>query len=320
MPNSYKKIDYRLRPAKSIERKMFADSFRRLSAFARVSSYRYVGFGSVYFSDFYLFHKLLGFEDMISIENATHPMVQQRFEFNRPYSSIRMLFGKSTDVLPKLAWEPRTIYWLDYDTTLSSEILDDIGMISAKAASGSVLIVSICIPGVGATETDEEESKGPLDSLRRSIGVERVPSGLKNKDFAGWGTAEIYRQVVNNQIEESLKNRNGILTQSSKIAYEQIYNFRYADGMRIMTLGGVLFDAGQSDVFDKCGFSTLDFTRSGSDAYLIEAPLLTFREIRTLERDLPVTTNRPNLPLSASDIDKFGKVYRYFPMFAEGEF
>jgi len=257
---------------------------------------------------------------MISIENADDPKVQQRFDFNRPYNSIKMLFGKSTDVLPKLAWEPRTIYWLDYDTTLSSEILDDIGMICAKAVSGSILIVSICIPGVGATETDEGASKGPLDSLRRSIGVERLPTGLKNNDFAGWGTAEIYRQVVNNQVEESLKNRNGILTPSSKIVYEQVYNFHYADGMRIMTLGGVLFDAGQRDVFDKCGFSTLDFTRSGSDAYHIEAPLLTFREIRTLERDLPVAANRSKVPLSAADIDKFGKVYRYFPMFAEGEF
>ena len=74
------KLDYRLRPAKSIERKMLAESFRRLSQFGRVDLYRYVGFGSLYFSDFLLFHKLLGFKHMLSIEKSDDSNVQSRFE------------------------------------------------------------------------------------------------------------------------------------------------------------------------------------------------------------------------------------------------
>ncbi len=65
---SYRKINYRVRPAKSIQRKMLCDALLRLSFFEPVENYRYVGFGSTTFTDFILFHKILGIKDMISIE------------------------------------------------------------------------------------------------------------------------------------------------------------------------------------------------------------------------------------------------------------
>ena len=56
--DSYRKIDYRVRPGKYAERLMMIESFRRLR-FATIESYQYVGLGSVYFSDFYLIHRAL---------------------------------------------------------------------------------------------------------------------------------------------------------------------------------------------------------------------------------------------------------------------
>jgi hypothetical protein len=69
MANSFRKIDYRLRPAKAVERRMMAESFLRLRPFGSVETYRYVGMGSVYFADFSLFHAVCGFETMVSIED-----------------------------------------------------------------------------------------------------------------------------------------------------------------------------------------------------------------------------------------------------------
>ena len=66
MAASYRKIDYRVRPAKAVERKMFVEILRKLSEFGRLEGYRYVGLGSLYFSDFKLFHRVLGFDSMIS--------------------------------------------------------------------------------------------------------------------------------------------------------------------------------------------------------------------------------------------------------------
>ena len=60
MVDSFRRIDYSLRPAKHAERRMLCDVFRRLTHFQPVETYCYVGFGSVWFSDFVLFHRALG--------------------------------------------------------------------------------------------------------------------------------------------------------------------------------------------------------------------------------------------------------------------
>ena len=81
---------------------MLCECFRRLSPIARVDTYRYVGFGSTYFSDFSLIHRALGITDLVSIERETDK--RDRFELNRPYGSIELMFGESTELLPELDW------------------------------------------------------------------------------------------------------------------------------------------------------------------------------------------------------------------------
>ena len=67
MPGTFKKIDYRLRPAKHAERVMLVDLFRRMR-FAPIETYQYIGFGSVAFVDFRMVHKELGIKGLVSIE------------------------------------------------------------------------------------------------------------------------------------------------------------------------------------------------------------------------------------------------------------
>jgi hypothetical protein len=318
MAGSYKKIDYRLRPAKSIERKMLAESFRRLSEFGRVDLYRYVGFGSVYFSDFSLFHKLLGFKQMVSIEDASDPGVKARFEYNRPFKCVDMMFGSSGGVLPRLAWDVRSIVWLDYDGILNKEVLEDIATVTSKVPSGSILLVSVNanVPRISSDEA-EGGPKTPIDTLRREVGPERVPATLDSKSLANWGTAKACRTIISNQIEETLKSRNGVLSEGSRMCYSQLYNFHYSDGAKMLTVGGIFYDEAQEHIFWKCGFKHLDFYRGGTDAYLIDPPLLTFREMRALEQLVPVITVPTDLPVTPGDADRYQKVYRYFPNFAE---
>jgi hypothetical protein len=47
---------------------MLCEIFGRVHPFQPVDEYVYVGFGSVWFQDFILFHRHLGMRDMISIE------------------------------------------------------------------------------------------------------------------------------------------------------------------------------------------------------------------------------------------------------------
>src|SRR5437762_3665630 len=141
MSPSYRDINFSLRPAKNVERKMLCEAFSRLACFASFADYRYVGLGSTYFSDFLLVHRRLGINDMVSIERDTAN--RQRFLFNRPFACIEMRFGQSTDVLPRLAWRRRTIAWLDYDGVLEDDVLADAQHLASNMISGSVLVMTL---------------------------------------------------------------------------------------------------------------------------------------------------------------------------------
>jgi hypothetical protein len=324
MLSSWEKIDYRLRPAKSVERKMFAEAFRKLSEFGRVDAYRYVGMGSLYFSDFILFHRVLGFKKMVSIEGEDDSRKQERFGFNLPFSdkSIDLKFGAAKNILPKLNWNVRSVVWLDYDKKLKEEFLSDIAFVCSMAITGSLLMVSINAGSLSIAEEeneDEDMSKRPLDILKRAVGTGNVPPRVDNKSLTGWGTAKVYRDIIKNTIEETLKERNGVLPHGGKIKYRQLFNFHYADGAKMLTVGGVLFDEAQEHIVSRCAFDQLEFYRPSAEAFEIPSPRLTFKEIRALDRHLPSDLASCNIPIPQSDIEDYSKVYRYFPTFAEAE-
>lgn len=167
-PSSYERINYSLRPAKAIERKMMCEAFRRLTPFGSVHTYRYVGFGSAYFSDFALFHRALGIHDMVSVEKDEAN--ESRFVANRPFKCIRLEFGHSNDVLPRLNWDVRTIAWLDYDGRLTESVLRDVELVAARAVRGTVLVLSYNVnPALVPPPEDPDQCMGELRA--RFLGV-----------------------------------------------------------------------------------------------------------------------------------------------------
>jgi hypothetical protein len=312
MQGSYNHINYAVRPAKHIERKMLAEAFRRLSEFGSLESYRYVGFGSIYFSDFILFHKALGVNNLHSIEKDAHN--EGRFKFNAPYKCIQLHFGESNEELPKLNWDVRSIVWLDYDDPLDDKILTDVAFVSAKCLQGSVLVVS-------TNAQPEKFDRNPLEVLKERITTEKLPADFTEESVRGWGTAALYRRIITNQIQETLTRRNGALARGSQIIYKQIFNFNYSDGSKMLTIGGLFFDEGQAAIMAKCNFSSLSFVREGDNPYRIEVPLLTKREIQYLDKQLPnedlAKITSEGIP--PSQVERYSRFYRHFPTFGEVE-
>jgi hypothetical protein len=309
---SYEKINYQIRPGKNIERKMLVEAFRRLSEFGSLQSYRYVGFGSAYFSDFYLFHKSLGLRNMISIEKDVEN--QSRFEFNRPFACISLRFGKSNDVLPTLAWKTKTILWLDYDGRLDSSTLTDVSHFCIAAVPGSVIVIT-----VNAVPDSPFEER--LKLLREQVGNDNVPGDVTVATLGGWGTAGVYRRIINNQISQRLNERNGGLEQNKQLVYRQLFNFRYADTAKMLSVGGLIYERRQEEIVQRCAFEKqFDFVRDGEDACLLETPNLTLREIHHLDSQLPKGAEEvKGKSIPTDDIEKYAKIYRYFPRFAEAE-
>lgn len=315
--SSYEKINYAVRPAKNIERKMFCEGLLRLRAFASIDSYLYVGFGSVWFSDFIAFHKSLGISNMVSIESDDHN--QKRFEFNRPYGFIKMRFGLSHDVLPELQWDTNpAVLWLDYDSRLNASMLADIYTFCGSCLPGSILIVTV---ETKPYDLDADNPQVDVEMLTKDIGRDNVPVGVSAPDLRPVsGLARVCRDVINTKITDTLSARNGGLGPDETLEYTQVFHFLYNDGTPMLTVGGVVCNPTQAETMRQGLFDGLDFVRSGEDPYLIDVPKLTFREVRQLDallgEDALATTE---IGLNDEVIRKYHLLHRYFPTFTEVE-
>jgi len=317
---TFEKLNYGLRPAKNIERKMMCEALARLSRIAPLKTYSYVGFGAVGFHDFVLFHQRLGIDDMTSVEGYIE--AQRRIEFNRPYSCIKMRWGLSYDVIPMLKWKRRAIVWLDYDKPLQSKMLGDITVLASSLRSGSVLVVTVTAEP-GPIEPDTNMAAKRLADLQSRVGKDKIRPSVTGADLAKWGLAKVSRDIIHDHIQKTLADRNGPLSADVKVSYTQLFNFHYADGAKMLTVGGLLTDKRDRQKLNQKHFKDLEFIRTDEtdEAYRIESPILTLREIRYLDGRLPRIARSAHHPkwLPEEDRKRYGKVYRYYPTFSEVE-
>lgn len=306
---SYTRINYALRPAKQVERRMIFEALRRLDRISSVAHYRYVGFGSPFFIDFRLAHRELGISAMTNIEQ--HISDEARFVFNRPFGFVELRFGPAGDVLDTLDWAERAIVWLDFDATLSIQHLADIRRAVGLAQSGSVVLVSM-----------NAQPLQPMDDriarMRQDLG-DYMPFDLDDPDrLGGWDTASLYRRIVTDVISEELSIRNAGAPAGATLEYGQWFNFHYSDGARMLTTGGVLFDAGLSGHVAGLAMDTLPYIRTGDAAFSINPPQLTLREMTHLDSRFPCNHVGAGLPfLTEDEVAKYQAIYRYFPRYAE---
>ena len=306
---SYEKINFSLRPAKGAERKMIVETVGRLRPFSTLETYRYIGFGSPYFSDFSLVHRRLGITDMVCIEQEKQDA--ERFEFNRPFNCIDLKFGHSSQVLPTLEWEARpTVIWLDYDKPIAETNLSDIRVVCSSISSGSFFLVTI-----RAQANDFGQSPtARVSKLREAVGG-RLPNHTVVDGTEKAFPTFLWR-IIDSEIRRVLVERNGYSPQESRFEYHQVLHFDYRDGARMLTIGGVICQRGQRLLLAQCDFSSLSYSRSGVDSCQIKVPLLTFKELRAVDELLP--GNTPSLPsVPQREINAYSEHYRYFPNFVE---
>ncbi|MGH1450180.1 MAG: O-methyltransferase [Pseudomonadaceae bacterium] len=316
MSNSGRKINYAVRPAKSIERKMMRDIFNCLCHHAPIRSYKYIGFGSKYFVDFSLFHRHLGVSRMISIEADTTNT--ERYEFNKPYSAIEIYYGKSTDILPELTTIPgRSIYWLDYDGIFSSYMLRDAAIVSKTIESGSIYCASFnCSPLIRPGD-DESSIEDRLIDL---VGKDYVKPGI---DTRGWKQSKklaiFLKDCINKEIQKILKVRNLGQAESEHIHAEQVIFFKYADGCEMATVGFVFYKSSDEEKHKLCQFSENYFYSGNDTPFEIKTPNLTIKEIRHIMETMPEKDKLSNKIFTEGDINSLWENYRYYPNFTEIE-
>lgn len=260
--SSYEKINYSLRPAKNIERKMLCEAFRRLSPIHKIEKYQYIGFGSTYFSDFNLIHRTLGINNLISIEKDINN--QERFEFNKPFSCIDIKFGLSNEVLPTLNWSKFSIVWVDYDSKISNDLLEDINTLVYNLKPGSVFLITVDVkPDFNKEETLKPEVIQSLrvTEIKKRVNPLKLPAEIEKINLDYVENPKMIYRIINDQINEMLVKRNGGYEKNKRLSYKQLFHFIYDDGTLMLTLGGIIFSPNQQELINTMNFDDLDFVQ-----------------------------------------------------------
>jgi len=304
---SYLKVAYDLRPAKQVERRMLIDAFQRLAAAGfSISDYQYTGFGSIYFVDFILFHKLLGIENLLSVE--WDERIARRVNFNVPFKGVRVKIAAIGDVIPTLSAELRHIVWLDYDDLIRESQLQDVAEATSTLSTGSIVLITV--------DAEPPAGDGPKE-WRQYFEAEAsayIGDRQSNEDYELAKLPMLNAHIIDQAIKQGLAGRIGV-------TFQPLFNFVYRDGHRMVTVGGMLTTESERRRLRSSSLVDMPYCRRSLDIspYDIRVPRLTRKERLYLDGAMPCADDwQPeDFELSQEDALAYRDVYRFFPAYAE---
>jgi hypothetical protein len=303
-------VQFDLRPAKQVERRMLVDAFQRLGeAGFSIRDYRYVGFGSIHFVDFVIFHKLLGIADMLSVEHD--PKLEGRVRFNSPFDCIDLKMDSSTNVIPTLSPDDRHILWLDYDEPVSSTVTEDVYMAGSQLSRGSILLVTVDVePPVKGFD----DAKTSREYFEREVG--KYLGGTDIRDFTESNLHKMSRRVIMNALKEGMSGRR-------RIHYFPLFYFLYADEHRMMTVGGIIGSSEEKRNTESMNVEGAAYFRKRlgekEGPYQIVVPVITRKERHLMDSAMPCEEGwQPkDFAMPAADVSAYREIYRFLPAYAE---
>lgn len=340
MSASFEKIDYQLRYNKYIERRLVFDLLKRAQHAIDFSNHRYLGFGSMWFSDFRLAHRVLEIESMYSMERAEYV---DRATFNQPYSSIKVVGGNSSDTLRGFDaeyWQYPNLAWLDYDGSLNADVVHDLYLFLDRCAPNSVLTITVNgswrnyrpalikkdqVRGrketavgqvetlLGANVVAPKFEPGPLNALG-------ISPDIREKDFPEF-LADAILAALAHRIASSGRRAGTVPLQ-----FIPLFNFCHQDGVEMVTVGGAVVPESEREIWITKIREGVPLAADGSSLLHQRLDLvpLTLKEKITLDACLPQPqpdfiskAQADGIKLQNEDLSKYWEYHRQFPVFFE---
>ncbi|WP_139792236.1 O-methyltransferase [Henriciella litoralis] len=311
MSSSFNKINYSLRPNKSIQRSIIFEAIAQLVP-EMIQDPFYIGLGSIWFTDFSAAHKKLGINRMTSIESDE--LGYKRALFNRPFKTVDVEHGLSTEILKKLAGDPELsklpwIVWLDYDGIIGETMIEDLQLLTENAPSNSLILCT-----VNADSRSYHKPADAIKTLKFTFG-DVVPSDLNKSDVKSVAMSSTIADLA-------LKYMSSAAIKVSRPGgFIPAFSARYSDGPWMTTFGGVLPSKEKRQSFEQ---KVKSKRWPGLISNPIVTPILTLRETAVLQSTLPRTrkltraaVQRLGFDLSDEQIEAFQRFYRYYPAYAE---
>jgi hypothetical protein len=311
---SHEKVQYELRPAKQVERRMLLHTFHELRDLGySISTYEYTGLGSIYFVDFVLFHRYLGLTRMTSVEGNGD--VKKRVKFNRPYKLINLVVPDEMSAqIARLSSDRRHILWLDFDSILTKELLNTVHLAAMQLSVQSILLVTVDVEPPGRPE-DGPMKWNPTTWMRyyrEEVGA-HFWRGISKKDFARLALPTTNARIIQSVIDQGLRQRDAY--------FIGMFSFLYADGHRMLSVGGMIGSEEDRRKIRSLDRDGLFFMRDNitDEPFLIRVPLITRKERHYLDQNMPCSDNwSPSaFEMKPEDIQDYKKIYRYYPAYTE---
>lgn len=327
MPSpSFERIDYSVRTNKNIERKMVFERLASLSSVFKFGDYRYVGLGSMWFVDFVMAHRLLGIEDLWSIEEAN----PERADFNRPFKCISVRPGSSNKVIREMAdadWAKSLVVWLDYDSAFDDDAKDDCRRLLERITPGSVLIVTVNGTKGGYKPKGDPAAAKSINRLRELFGDAVPPTALSEgaADITADSFPEVLSSTILNFMTQAVRT-SGRSTEGYPDRFVPLFRLRHLDGAHMVTVGGAVVSWRQLQPLEQLTNLNVDALLAGG--WLLQDILdivpITLKEKFALDRLLPSAEADFAAAFAASGIKldqeqavKYRRLYNRFPVFSE---
>lgn len=309
LSESYLSVHYELRPAKQVERRMLVDAFQLLQeAGFRIRSYEYFGMGSVYFVDYVLLHKYLGIQKLVSVEAS--PSIKKRVMFNRPFGVVNVRHGFAGEFIPSLEQSKQHIVWLDYDGQMTSDHLSDIRQACQQLSPGSIFLVTFDAEPPNRHNASTVET----EKYYRSEADSYIPKEFDERPFEREVLPELIMKTTRQVIDDAVRFREDI-------GFAELFYFQYADGRRMVTLGGMITSETEVAKLSDSEIESAHYLRRNWDTgpCLISVPMLTKRERHVLDAEMPCSdTWRPDgFELGKEELQAYRNIYRFIPAYAE---
>jgi hypothetical protein len=295
--------------AKQIERRMIIDALSRLATGGfNVKKYRYVGMGSIYFVDYIMLHRYLGMRDMLSVEYSAE--IEKRVKFNRPFKCVDLEFGPVGDFVATLDPDKEHVVWLDYDDVMQEFMLVDVVNAAAVLSRGSLLLITV--------DCEAPVRPGRPQQWKRHF--EKVAKAFcnRNRKVQGYGQSklpQVNTEIFLAAIKQGLAGRGDV-------RFLPMFNFLYADGHLMLTIGGMLGNDEDERKLRNCDFADAVYFRESFKPPPYKVPLIrvTRKERMHLDSAMPPIRSGwtpADFELEENVVREYAEVYRYLPSYAE---
>jgi hypothetical protein len=334
---SFERIDYQLRYNKHIERKIVFDLLGKARQVLDLTNHRYLGFGSMWFADFRLAHRVLELQTMFSMER---PQFASRAKFNAPYRSISVLGQASSQAIAAFDWSHPVIAWLDYDGTLETSVSADIKTILENCAPNSVVLVTL-----NAVRSFYRPSKGggKRDRIDTALGqVEAMLApGVVAPRFEPAGVYQSHGDVAEELFpsflaEAMLSFMMHVVASASRldpsdpggdpIEFRPLVNICHKDGADMITVGGALVGSDKARWQNEVADDLVYPENSNIPTHVrLDLVPLTLKEKLVLDSCLPNAVQQDfvqrakdsGVCLTDDDLSKYWQHHNHFPVFFE---